>query len=304
LTDARCPARGHHRLLRWILLLGDSGANRGMYCHLYALLVAGTERTPVDNVYYDAENDAETIGCGGLVPKTMFLSYPHAVYDFNTTHERRFSASKETNSTFHFHVRLGGGAGRVRVSWAYTKGLVAEAGTFDDAIATAIASATSDGPAVPDEVAIGAGIWDYLHLTWSDDSNRFNFSQLDETENIGIAELRREGALRLLALTRNATGGAARFWYRNNHCQSRFPAAHSDVRVEPAVLAAGGGLLETLNFSAGYWRSQNNPDGFHYDLEPWANHRLAERNEPEKMHVGEVVSQAAQSMLGRLCREA
>lgn len=271
----------------WILILGDSGAGRGLYCHLYALLVAGTERTPRDAVFHDPLNPAERVGCGGLVPKSERLSYPHGTYEWNDTHILQFAASKESTSrVFGFEAPQG-----LRVSWAYTEGLV-ELQTLRAALRNALAEGA------PDDVVVGSGIYDYTSQVWSDARNVFPEDDEMTRLNLRVAEQRRLGALALLGEVRNATGGRARFWVRNNHCQSRFPAVHADARVQPAVLAAGGGVLETLNFSVATWPDQT-IDGFHYDLEPWANPAMWAR--PERAHVGELVAQAAQSALGRLC---
>jgi hypothetical protein len=304
LRPATCPRlarleadRPRQRVVWWLLLLGDSGANRGLYCHLYALLVAGTEKTPRDAVYHDFPlNGPEDVGCGGLVRKDVKTTYQHATYVFNETHELRFAASRETNRVFSFYAPAGRPGRFVRVSWAYTRGLVEEAFRFDDALRFGREGATPDGPAVPDEVVVGAGIYDYRGLDWSDEANRFTYTEKQSKDNIVASESRREGVEHLMEAVARL---GSRFWYRTNHCQSRFPAVHSDVRAKKEVVKHGGGILDTLNFSVGVWLSQT-VDGFHYDREPWRPPAVLD-SAPELKHVGELVSQAAQSVLLRLC---
>ena len=54
-------------------------------------------------------------------------------------------------------------------------------------------------------------------------------------------------------------------------------------------------MLEVLNFSAVYWESMS-VDGFHYDLEPWGVW-----NDESRKHLGELMAQAAQHTVARLC---
>ena len=327
------------RVAWWLLILGDSGSGRGLYCHLYALLVAGTERVPRDSVYQDAENPAEQVGCGGLVANSDKLSYPHGIYEWNETHKLQFAASKESTSrVFSFVAPEVKGGRRLRVSWAYTEGLGDGIGTLRTAWANALNSTWAGGPRAPDDVVLGSGIYDYRDMSWSDAQNVWAADAEKMELNLRVAEERRAGVVSLMELIDNSTRGGlgaasssaaeaffrrneaqagagaaaaaaaeanrsrVRFWARNNHCQSRFPAVHADVRVEPAVRERGGGILETLNFSVNHWQEGDmSIDGYHYDNEPWQNQEVWSR--PERVHVGELNSQAAQSALGQLCRE-
>jgi hypothetical protein len=181
---------------------------------------------------------------------------------------------------------------RVRVSWSYTTSLAQPT-----AAVKAIDSALRLGNGrAPDDVIVGAGIYDYRDKKWSDENNTFITDQLDHDKNFEVAEKRRAGSVGLMHHVANVTGGLSRFWYRNNHCNSRFPAAHSDVRVEPSVKRYGGRVLDTFNFSVMHWSSMA-LDNFHSDMEPCIP---ASRWDPPS-HVGELVSQAAQSMLNQLC---
>jgi hypothetical protein len=225
------------------------------------------------------------------VAKNTKLSYDKTESEWNETHVLRFPASLETvTRVFSFRTPSG-----VRVSWSY-------AGPFDNSqqFQTAIDNALNGTAGrAPDDISLGSGIYDYKDKWWSNATNTFITNTLDLEKNFMAAERRRTGAIQLLAHIANATLGASRVWYRNNHCNSRYPAVHADVRVEPAVHNAGGRVLDTFNFSVGIWSSMTTDD-FHYDMVPCTPPKTWDKD-GSKPHVGELVSQAAQSMLNRLC---
>jgi hypothetical protein len=267
------------------MILGDSGGGRGIYCHLFALLMRGTEKQPHDLDY----GNADTVGCGGIYPTSLKnssnITYRHKQNDdapsLNATHYLRWSASGESGGrVFHFDVPLS--SGFIRISWAYIYGFLARSGV------DTILQIFKHLPYWPDDIVIGTGANDYDHLS----RTSHTVTTLDAFSSVGLE--RETGAK--LVVDSVPPNSSTRIWYRNKHCNSRYPALAADEFVSKVFLAAGYSLLETFNFSVGFDDMRH--DGFHYDRYPWV---LPEYWEKYKPHVGELTAQAAQSMLYNLC---
>lgn len=285
-----------------LLLLGDSGGARGLYCFLYALLLHGTEKQPADYDY----GDPDAVGCGGLYPiaargKVTFDNQNGMATEINATHYLRFGASGHQGGRV-FHFRAGG----VRVSWAYVYGFTVQpkSGATVETIVRVLRELRGAGARLPDDVVLGAGAADCGPLARSPPSEK----TLESFAAVGLARAKGAGTvLRAWAAYVNGSGAgarggargraASRLWYRNNHCNVHFGAAAADEHVSPLFLAAGAGVLETFNFSVGY--PDMAFDGFHYDRQPWK--RAETFAEGARQHVGELTAQAAQSMLHNLC---
>ena len=101
-----------------VVMLGDSGAARGLYCLLHSLLISGSETQPPEYVY----GDPEKVGCGGLWPEAarQNMSYRYAAHEtwFNETHFLRSTASMAESGRIY-----GWELGNFRVRWSYVFGL-------------------------------------------------------------------------------------------------------------------------------------------------------------------------------------
>ena len=287
-----------------LMLLGDSGGGRDVYCQLYALLLHGTEKQPADNDY----GDPDVVGCGGLFPIAMRGNVSYDTNgglpnDFNATHYLRSSASvHQGGRVFHFDVPAAGG-GSMRVSWSYVYGFTdpGKGIATVQTIVKVLQSLRHAGTRLPDDVVLGAGVADYDLLARAPPT----LQTLDSFAAVGLA--RAAGATTVLRAWGdfvNGKGGKkvkaqSRLWFRSNHCNTRFGAAAADQYVVPLFHGAGHGLLEIFNFSIGY--PDMAFDGFHVDRQPWK--RPASFAHGAGQHVGELTAQASASMLYNLCRD-
>ena len=321
LEAATCPrlrallAKGRDRAHSWhVLLLGDSAGNRGIYCHLYALLLKGTEQLPLDSDFGDAKH----VGCGGMHATGAEMPYASPKvkrFTVNSTHELISSASKESSGrAFGFSVPLAHG-GAVRISWVYVGGLwnaVAKTGQLGaESILAAVAAATSAG-GPPDEIVYAGSVWDYMVVHDGTGRNLVMEStpaQRAAWENTfrSVSESRAAGYQRVASAF--ASHPATRLWYRGTHCNSRYPAALADVLV---AREAAGRVLDMVNLSRALWMPKPystwegeqawegtfmEADLFHFDRTT-SSRPASYAGRP---HVGELQAQSAQSLLHRLC---
>jgi hypothetical protein len=269
-----------------LLILGDSGGGRGVYCHLYALFMHGTEKQPP---FLDYGNPDE-VGCGGIFPVSMKnsskVTYRHKENDdgpsLNASHYLRWSASGESGGRL-FHFDITTPLGTFRISWTYVYGLRPENNV------TAIVDVFKRIEDWPDDIVIGTGSFDYDHLS----RTARTVPDLDAFSEVGYQRM--NGAQ--MVLESIPATSKAHVWYRNNHCNSRFPAKAADEFVSDVFRKAGHRVLETFNFSVGFYHDMSH-DGFHYDRYPWVEAAIWENHHP---HVGELNAQVAQSLLYNLC---
>jgi len=204
--------------------------------------------------------------------------------DFNKTHYVRWSASGESaGRLFHFDVPVRNKF--FRISWMYIHGL-SEARAIDST--TSLFSSFAASGSWPDDIVVGSGASDYDYLSR-------HARLVEDFDNFADMSAGRVDGATAIVNAFAASASASRLWYRNNHCNARFPALAADEHVMRVFTNAGHRVLETFNLSVGF--PDMLADDFHYDRFPWVLPRVWEA----KPHVGELNAQATQAMLSMLC---